>query len=956
MARVNRAASDPAFEPIIGRTHELALIAQALRRAKLTSTLVLLEGPAGIGKSTLVARARRDGGQSGFAIAFGHATPESAGRPFAPLLDALDFDDPLSLSQADVNQVGAVFAIAADLRYQMIESICTHVEGGSLRRPLAIVIEDLHAGESSTVLALRSLRQRLDGAPVLILASTRPVVGGSELARSMRSLEQSADEVIVLEPLNEGQSIEMAERACGEPLNKRRRALTALGSGNPLMIREVLRDNAINGPIPKSLSEALQRSVERRLSALDSEQQRVVFAAAVFGTHFLLANLSPVSGFDEQLVRSALIAARDQHLVLLEESTRTANSATISKAVFVHDVIRDIVHAIMPPTLRTEFHGRAANVIVDVGGPASTVAWHLSEQMLQGAETIDQRRWLLQAARDAAGRAPNVSARLYLDALEGVSLLDDNFFDVRLELLGQLTSAGLFDDAEKHGRQLLDCDISVDQELAVRWWLGSVFFVNYRLDEAQELTAPSAMRKASAQTQARLHALTALIQACRLDPTFVQTVDIAMELALQIQDPSALAIATVLAARAAANNLDLPGAIALSEEAVRIADRDSDGLAHRYQPLFFLALRLIDAHDLASSSRVLVTGHRQSQRSGTSWAESLYCAGEALIALRGGRLDDAFADACASLAIADDTGVYVTAIVARCVCASVRMLRGDLDGAAEELSIAEGYSATDPLRFGSEVLMATKVRLHSARNEVETALTLATEVATLFTAVGFRIGALEMYGAGLSTIANVNSDVTTVETGDVEQSRISRATALEAAFLYTVEGVPSTPTIEALSAWFAAVGAPSMASWKLALATCDQGLWIFERQAVRFAALKWALENGAVREFTMLGEEIEMLELPLTQDQQKLIARLRKMLMQPRKRVAATPGGKSRLSPTERLVGAAIAEGKSNREIAESLHLSVRTVESHVASLLRKLSVTSRVHVALSMKANPGRL
>ncbi len=52
------------------------------------------------------------------------------------------------------------------------------------------------------------------------------------------------------------------------------------------------------------------------------------------------------------------------------------------------------------------------------------------------------------------------------------------------------------------------------------------------------------------------------------------------------------------------------------------------------------------------------------------------------------------------------------------------------------------------------------------------------------------------------------------------------------------------------------------------------------------------------------------------------------------------------LSPAERVVAELVAEGHTNREIGESLYVSRRTVETHIAHAFQKLDVRSRTQLA----------
>jgi DNA-binding CsgD family transcriptional regulator len=52
------------------------------------------------------------------------------------------------------------------------------------------------------------------------------------------------------------------------------------------------------------------------------------------------------------------------------------------------------------------------------------------------------------------------------------------------------------------------------------------------------------------------------------------------------------------------------------------------------------------------------------------------------------------------------------------------------------------------------------------------------------------------------------------------------------------------------------------------------------------------------------------------------------------------------LTGSERRVAELVAQGRTNREVAEALFLSEHTVESHLSSAYRKLGVRSRTELA----------
>lgn len=65
------------------------------------------------------------------------------------------------------------------------------------------------------------------------------------------------------------------------------------------------------------------------------------------------------------------------------------------------------------------------------------------------------------------------------------------------------------------------------------------------------------------------------------------------------------------------------------------------------------------------------------------------------------------------------------------------------------------------------------------------------------------------------------------------------------------------------------------------------------------------------------------------------------------RRIAAS--GVAALTPSERRISAMAAEGLTNREIAQALFVTSRTVEMHLSNAFRKLDVGSRTQLATAL-------
>jgi DNA-binding CsgD family transcriptional regulator len=333
---VGRVVVQPVLcKAFIGRQEELAYLHQRRREAGSSrGGLVLVGGDAGVGKSRLISEFCASLAGSRWRVAFGQCDA-SANRPFGPFFDVLKRID---ASQATVE--------AAATKREQLDAIVDRFQFASARRALVAVIEDLHWADTATLDMLTYLAPLLHRMRILIVASFRPdglhpghhaleaVAKISRVARSGR---------IDLAPFH---GVEL-RTFIDEALNGitlpavTRRAIAVTGEGNPFFTEELLKSavEATSADLAQPKSRDLPRTIRatllERLRPFDERERRIVTQAAVIGRTFGLELLATTLDTTPDQLLPALRRARDFQLV---------EEVTPDSFRFRHRLTRDVIY------------------------------------------------------------------------------------------------------------------------------------------------------------------------------------------------------------------------------------------------------------------------------------------------------------------------------------------------------------------------------------------------------------------------------------------------------------------------------------------------------------------------------------------------------------------------------------------------------------------------------------
>lgn len=378
--------------PLVGRRRELSRLRDHLAAVcGGDAGCVLLSGEAGIGKSRLVAEAAAEAVARGCGVLAGGCFSSDRAVPYALLLDLLRGvcsgpgpDDLAALLGHAAPELAALMPeLAARLpgvapislsgteheRRRLFHALAEFVIHQAARQPLLVVLEDLHWSDDTSLEFLPTLIRRIQPHPILLLLTCRTHEAAPALAALLAELARlRLAEELPLAPLSQAETatmVRVVHGAAAPPSAAWLAQIVDLSEGNPFFIEELLRDvlaqaapaaqAVIDPAILPTVPRSIQAMVHRRVAELSGPARDALQLAAVAGRRVDFALLQELTGSDEpELLRTLreLIAA---HVVVEESSERFA---------FRHALTQQAVAAELLARERRTLHGRIVDALL----------------------------------------------------------------------------------------------------------------------------------------------------------------------------------------------------------------------------------------------------------------------------------------------------------------------------------------------------------------------------------------------------------------------------------------------------------------------------------------------------------------------------------------------------------------------------------------------------------------
>jgi DNA-binding CsgD family transcriptional regulator len=448
--------------PIRGRAGELKVIGALVTAvAQGRGGVLVIEGPPGIGKSRLLTEVLALAEKAGVRALFGEAFEYQQTVPFFSLFMAtLRADPPVGDVEA-LRRLGG----STDLRYWVVHDLADAIHAAAAQTPLVIVLEDIHWADNGTLLALRSLATA-PGVAVLWVLTARTGAGGQAVQETLSVLQRTNATSVRLAAMTPDAVADMVQDAVRARADASLLSLAAKAHGNPFLVSELvgglgeegrltIRGGcvAVNGAnLPRRLGAGMQQ----RLDGLSDEARQLVQVAAVLPDRFSAAMVAAM--VDRQ--PAALVAA-------VEEAVRADLLAEDGDQLrFRHDLLREATRQSLPHSLRRAMERQSATIMLETGSAPEEVA----TQLARSAEVGDQAAIaaLREAAQSVANSDPSAASDLSKRAVELLPAGDPARGSLVAETVVRLNRATRYDEAQALADSALAMQLSQDDEAEIR--------------------------------------------------------------------------------------------------------------------------------------------------------------------------------------------------------------------------------------------------------------------------------------------------------------------------------------------------------------------------------------------------------------------------------------------------------------------------------------------------------